>query len=228
MEINAVPKNIGSALQRLVMNALAVFKPLPRLSTALVAGHLKTTVLTVLVLGLLTIGSPAAVAQDVFQVNYFSNANTSGAPDGTLRITNPGLTYGNLCALIYVFDADQQLSECCGCVQSRDGLRTLSVNQDLTKNPLTGVKSTNGVVEIVSARFLPPDPCLPTADPEPNLRAFMTHVVAHPEPVPWIVLETESFDSTLGANELAALQAQCTFIQILGSGQGICTCGTGD
>jgi hypothetical protein len=209
------------------MNALRFCKTLPRLSTALVACHLKTTVLSVLALGLLAFGSPAAAAQDVFQVNYFSNANTSGAPDGTLRITNPGLTYGNLCALIYVFDADQQLSECCGCVQSPDGLRTLSVNQDLTKNPLTGVKSTNGVVKIVSARFLPSDPCRPTADPEPNLRAFMTHLVfdKHKD---WIVLETESLDSTLGANELAALQAQCTFIQTFGSGHGICTCGTGD
>jgi len=211
------------------MKALRVCKTSPRLSTALVAGQLKTTFLTVLALGLLTIGSRAAVAQDVFQVNYFSNANTSGAPDGTLRITNPGLTYGNLCALIYVFDADQQLSECCGCVQSRDGLRTLSVNKDLTSNPLTGVKSTNGVVEIVSARFLPPDPCEPaTADPEANLRAFMTHPTEYPIPVPWIVLETESSTSTLGAEELTALQGQCAFIKILGSGQGICTCGTGD
>jgi len=46
----------------------------------------------------------------------------------TVRSTNPGLTYGNLCAMIYVFDNDQQLTECCGCVETHNGLRTLSVS----------------------------------------------------------------------------------------------------
>jgi hypothetical protein len=39
------------------------------------------------------------------------------------------------------------------------------------------------------------------------------------------VTETEASDSKLGATELANLQAQCSFINILGSGQGICNCG---
>ena len=96
-------------------------------------------ILPVLVVALLVlgIGSGVAMAQDVYKVNYFSN-NVAGAPDGTVRIDNPGLTYGNLCAMIYVFDADQQLSECCGCVETHNGLRTLSVKRDLTSNPLTG------------------------------------------------------------------------------------------
>ena len=49
---------------------------------------------------------------DVYKVNYFAN-NVAAAPDETVRIDNPGLTYGNMCANIYVFDNDQQLSECC-------------------------------------------------------------------------------------------------------------------
>ena len=59
-------------------------------------------------LSLLTAGLGVASAQDVFKINYFSN-NAAPAPDATVRIDNPGLTYGNLCAMIYVFDADQQL-----------------------------------------------------------------------------------------------------------------------
>ena len=169
----------------------------------------------------------AAPAPDVYKVDYFSN-NVAGAPDGTVRIDNPGLTYGNLCALIYVFDADQQLSECCGCVETHNGLRTLSLRSDLTSNPLTGVVSTNGMVKIVSS--LPGSTgCDPTANvaPTANLRAWVTHignVVGGEYPI----TETESSDSTLGVTELSNLQTQCSFVRILGSGRGTCSCGTED
>jgi hypothetical protein len=164
---------------------------------------------------------------DVFKVNYFSN-NVTGAPDATLRIDNPGLTYGNLCALIYVFDADQQLSECCGCMETHNGLRTLSVHSDLTRNPLTGVVSANGVVKLVSS--LPGSTgCDPTGNvaPAANLRAWVTHI-GNAVGSTYPITETESSNSTLGATELSNLQAQCAFAQILGSGQGTCSCGTGD
>ena len=185
--------------------------------------------LSILAIATLVFGiASVAVAQDVYKVNYFANANTAGAPDATVRINNTGLTYGNLCAMIYVFDNDQQLSECCGCVVTHNGLRTLSVDTDLTGNPLTGVKSTNGVIKIVSAA-VNNSPCDPTANvfPRQDVRVWVTHIqnkvgTAYP------VTETESSDSPLGATELANLQAQCAFVNILGSKHGICTCGTGD
>jgi len=184
--------------------------------------------------GLITIGAGIASAQvtigaspDVFKVNYFAN-NAAPAPDATVRIDNPGLTYGNLCAMIYVFDADQQLTECCGCVETHNGLRTLSVRSNLTSNPLTGVVSRTGVIKIVSAA-VNNSPCDPTSNvtPTANLRIWATHIqnavgTAYP------ITESESSDSNLGATELANLQAQCSFVNILGSGQGICSCGTGD
>jgi hypothetical protein len=186
-------------------------------------------ILPVLVVALLVlgIGSGIAMAQDVYKVNYFSN-NAAPAPDATVRIDNPGLTYGNLCAMVYVFDADQQLSECCGCVETHNGLRTLSVRRDLTSNPLTGRVSTNGVIKVVSAA-VNNSPCDPTSNvkPTPNLRVWVTHI-QNPVGAAFPITETESSDSTLGATELANLQAQCAFINILGSGQGICSCGTGD
>ena len=186
-------------------------------------------ILPVLVVALLVlgVGSGIAMAQDVFKVNYFSN-NVAGAPDGTVRIDNPGLTYGNLCAMIYVFDADQQLTECCGCVETHNGLRTLSVRSNLTSNPLTGRVSTNGVIKVVSAA-VNNSPCDPTANvaPKANLRVWATHI-QNPVGAAFPITETESSDSTLGATELANLQAQCAFVNILGSGQGICSCGTGD
>jgi len=187
-------------------------------------------ILPILILALLVLGlTSGAMAQtDVFRINYFSNANVAGAPDATVRIDNPGLTYGNLCAMVYVFDADQQLTECCGCVETHNGLRTLSVNGDLTSNPLIGIRSNAGVIKVVSAA-VNNSPCDPTSNvaPTPNLRVWATHIqnkvgTAYP------ITETESSDSTLGATELANLQAQCAFIGILGSGHGVCSCGTGD
>src|SRR6202007_3117925 len=154
----------------------------------------KTLLVAVAIVGLAITGAGAASAQDVYKINYFSN-NAAPAPDATVRISNPGLTYGNLCAMIYVFDADQQMTECCGCVETHNGLRTLSVRSNLTSNPLTGVVSRNGVIKIVSARANG-SPCDPTSGvtPTPNLRAWVTHVgsaIGSSYPV----TETESSDS---------------------------------
>jgi len=187
----------------------------------------KTLFLALVVVGLVTIGAGVASAQDVYKINYFSN-NAAPAPDATVRISNPGLTYGNLCAMVYVFDSDQQLTECCGCVETHNGLRTISVRSNLTSNPLTGVVSRAGVIKVVSAA-VNNSPCDPTSNVKPtaNLRAWVTHI-QNPVGTAFPITETESSDSTLGATELANLQAQCAFIGILGSGHGICSCGTGD
>ncbi len=189
---------------------------------------LRTLSIALAIASIFAIGTAVASAQtDVYKLNYFAN-NRAPAPDATVRIDNPGLTYGNLCAMIYVFDADQQLTECCGCVETHNGLRTLSVRSNLTSNPLTGVVSTNGMIKIVAAA-VNNSPCDPTANvaPKANLRAWVTHI-QNPVGTAYPITETEFSDSTLGATELANLQAQCAFVGILGSGQGICTCGTGD
>jgi hypothetical protein len=184
----------------------------------------------------------ASAQTDVFWVNYFSNnLAPAPAPTATVRIDNPGLTYGTLCAMIYVFDNDQQLTECCGCQETHNGLRTLSVRTDLTRNPLTGVISDNGVIKVVSAAVngsnYPyfPYGCDPTANvsPKANLRVWVTHIqnasaLGTFGGTVWPTTETESSASALGATELANLQAQCSFINILGSGHGECSCGTGD
>jgi hypothetical protein len=190
-------------------------------------------VLPILAIALVvSLGTTVALAQDVYRLNYFSN-NAAPAPDATVRIDNPGLTYGNLCAMIYVFDQDQQLTECCGCVETHNGLRTISVRTNLTSNPLTGIVSRNGVIKIVSAAVnggsFNGTGCGPDANvtPQANLRSWVTHI-QNPVGTAFPITETESSDSTLGATELANLQAQCAFVGILGSGHGICSCGFGD
>src|SRR5271157_346645 len=170
-----------------------------------------------------------SVAQDVYQVNYYANANTLYAPDATVYIDNPGAAaYTNLCAMIYVFTYDEQMAECCGCGETPNNLDTLSVNYDLTSNPLTSTIPQNGVIKIVSA-LVNNAPCDPTANvtPTPNLREWATHV-QNKVGASYPITESEFSDSALDPTELANLQAQCSFINILGSGSGICTCGVGD
>ncbi len=172
-------------------------------------------------------GSANVTVKPVLAVSYFSNAHTSGVADATVRLTNPGVTGASLCAEIYVFDQSQQLSECCGCVVSPDGLRTLSVNTDLTGNPLTGATSTAGVVKIVSADASVNPSCNPTAIvPKASLVAWSTNI-QKPSASAFAITETTFQLGALGDDELAALQNQCSFALTLGSGQGVCSCGTG-
>lgn len=169
-----------------------------------------------------TVTTPPA---DTFKVEYFSNANTAGAPDATVRLTNPGTSGGNVCANIFVFDANQELSECCSCFLSPDGLRTLSVNTDLTDNPLTGVTLNTGVIKLISTTLTGGSCPLPTRiNATPALRAWGTHI----QNGSFAITEDNAQDATLSTGEVNRLQSECRAVQLDGSGKGICSCGTGD
>jgi hypothetical protein len=92
---------------------------------------------------------------------------SGGAGDATVRIINPTAEHGNLCALIYVFDDNEELQTCCGCPVTPDGMRTLSVLNDLTLD--FGVNKGNltaGVIDVISSEqnF---DPGVPPLGPNP-------------------------------------------------------------
>lgn len=167
-------------------------------------------------------------APDLLKVNYFINANTTGAQDGTVQITNPGSPTGNLCAQIYVYDSNQELSECCSCLVTPDGLRTLSVDNDLTSNPLTGTKLTTGQVSIVAGYTSPTfnNPCSPLNNiVSPTIRAWGTHIYANSGA--YQITESEYSDRELGQwND--NLLIDCAAVGVVGSGSGVCTCGTGN
>ena len=165
----------------------------------------------------------AGPGPDTFKVGYYANAN-SPVPDGTVRITNVGTNIttpgsGNLCALIYVFEPDQQMAECCGCLITPDGLLTLSINANLTDNPLTPVTLTTGAIKIVSSAGGACNAAKPT--PVPGIRAWGTHIQNDGS-----TTETEFTDSTLSTGELNLLKSKCSSIQSNGSGFGICRCGS--
>jgi len=163
--------------------------------------------------------TPHTPPADTLNVDYFSNANTPGAPDGELRMTNPGTT-GDLWSAIYIFDPEQEMSECCACFSSVDGGTGMSINNDLTNNPLTGVILTTGLIKIVSTEGTNAYQLIPT----PSLRGWTTHI----QNGSFAVTETASQNATLSTAEVNRLEAECSGIQTDGSGKGICGCGSGE
>jgi len=184
---------------------------------------------------LLTFAS-LALAQgigDVYQVNYFSN-RYSGTPgtnylDQTVRVINPGeqgtpliKSQGTVCADIYVFDSGQEMIECCSCPITANGLLRLSVNWELTSNPLTGYPPpSDGVIKLVSDNGSNCDPTSPV--PTVDLRAWSTHLQA-PDGSHLVTTETEFQFAALQQDELQFLGLACSFVQYLGSGRGTCSC----
>lgn len=118
------------------------------------------------------------------------------------------------------------MSECCGCLVSQDGLLTLSLRKNLLSNPLTGVPSTAGTVVVIPAAQASSGGCNASSlTPAGSLIAWSTRLPASPSAQSSTVDETFS-NSPLDPNSAAAIQAQCSFVQKLGSGQGLCGCGS--
>ena len=198
---------------------------------------LKTFCLVAALVGLAATLPAQTTYPGTFKVGYYSQAtqqcsgpNNGGCggpinpPDTTVYITNVGTQTGtttdpsgDLCALIYVFEPDQQLAECCGCAITPDGLLTLSVSNNLTSNSLTGATLVNGAIKILSSTSCNAAKPAPAA----GVRAWLTQV----QPAPSNALtETAFSDATLSAGELSNLAAECKILQTEGSGAGICTC----
>ena len=100
---------------------------------------------------------------------YGGKGASGGVGDGLLRIVNGGDVgpeqRGTLCAYIYVFDDLEEMQACCGCPVTPDGVRTMSVINNVTKN--FGVNRGNlnaGVIDVLSAT---PDLFLPKPVPLP-------------------------------------------------------------
>jgi len=173
---------------------------------------------------MLGIASGSALAQNVgdnsvYFTTYYSNANTSGAPDGTVRIINDGDTGGSLYAAFYVFDDSEELTECCACVVTPDGLLSESVNKNLTANPLTGRINSRGVIKVISSASGDDTNVKPTA----GLREWATHIQKTGGSPAYAVTETLAADSNLAAGEQTLLQELCYFDGLLSGTPCSCT-----
>lgn len=87
--------------------------------------------------------------------------NTESLNDNIIRLVNPnGAANANLagaktqtvCAMIYVFDDDEEMGECCGCPLSSTQLATFSVDSNLNSNwGLNQGTEFNGAIAIVAS-----------------------------------------------------------------------------
>jgi len=172
--------------------------------------------------------SASVTVTPLMTVSYFNRANAaSSGYDSTLRITNPGYVSGDLCAMVYVFDRNQELNECCGCSISDSGLLTLSLTNNLTANPLTGKPPIAGTIDIVPSSPGSNGQCN-AGSPSPNgvLLGWETNVQGTTGG--YQVTEAPVTLTPLADGEAQVLASECSMIQQLGSGAGVCTCGTGN
>jgi hypothetical protein len=204
-----------------------------------------TTVAAVLVLAF----SARAGAQDVFfALGYYANANTVGAPDGTLRLINDGFRgdsspNGDLCAAIYVYDDQENQQECCSCRITPNGYLALSINSNLTANNPPHKALHRGVIKLVSSQPTSAFTCVGVtsvcdattatinnnANTHIGIRAWLTHIEKVGSAYQ---TSTEDLkDSTLDTNatspnaEAVKLAADCKALRTAGNGvTGVCSC----
>ncbi len=203
--------------------------------------------------GTVTGSLPGAVLWGYYQ----TNDSEFGYGDSILRLINPnGAANGNLagareqtvCAMIYVFDEDQEMGECCGCPLSSAKLNTFSAYKNLTSNwslPLLGEdvcqSDACGSVAIVASapNALPTctgqsgacnGGCDPTNVPgysvttASNLLGSFTHNQGINTKSSQLT-EIGLFDDAGGdPTNLIYLQNQCGALIGNGSGSGFCNC----
>ena len=163
-----------------------------------------------------------------YLVSYF-NTNAPGANElQDIRLVNFGAggtplssPVGDVCANIYVFDANQEMVECCSCRITPNGVIRLSVGYGLTSSPVTGVIPVNGDIKILSTAANGQATCTPltlNAGLIDSTVGFATHLqLGFPteHQIPAVALST---------GEQQFLPQACQFARYLGSGKGVCTC----
>jgi hypothetical protein len=180
-------------------------------------GFLMLTLAIALMLGGTALAQNPITEDSPYFTTYYSNANTTGAPDETVRIINGGATGNNLYADIYVFDDSEELQECCSCQVTPDGLLSESVNKNLTANPITGIKPTRGVIKVLAGTV---NDATAIGNLSPGLSGWSTHVQKLSSG--FLLTEASMHPMSLSADEFSLLQSLCLFDKRL-SGQP-CTC----
>src|ERR1017187_5213195 len=120
-------------------------------------------------------GSSGSAGQGTFLSGYFDLGSTG---DNVLRIENPTSANGNLCAMIYVFDANEEMGECCGCLLTPNQLLQDSVKTVINAGwQIAPGAPSSGVIQIVSALPNNGRLCSPfqVYTPTPTLNGWITH-----------------------------------------------------
>ena len=101
--------------------------------------------------------------------------DVGGNGDNILRLINPAgnanAVFGpvtNTCAMIYVFDDDQEMGECCGCPLSPADLATFSVQHNLTDNWIFGDGPDGNGAGAIAVVAVAPNVEFVSSDDAPN------------------------------------------------------------
>jgi len=194
-----------------------------------------------------------------FQVRYASNLT---AGDSVVNITNTGANgnslfgpgfggpAGNICVNVYAFSPDEQMVSCCSCLVTPNGIVSLSANNDLVSNTLTGLRPDSIVIKLVATGTGRSAPGVPTFNGSSctnsaalvgtlfpvagsGMLAWGTTIHAAPAAGVFTVTETPFLPAALqtnielggnlsNTNELTSLANRC--VNIIGNGStfGIC------
>jgi len=175
------------------------------------------------------------------------NVTNTGANGASLFGPGFGGAAGNICVNVYTFSPDEQLISCCSCLITPNGLVSLSVQNDLISNTLTGVRPNSVVVKLLAtatgiangAPSFSGSTCTNSAAGAGTtfpiavaggMAAWGTTLHSATAPTgtgttttgPYSVTETAFTPSTLSAGELASVTNRCTNIIGNGSTFGIC------
>ncbi|MGA8537875.1 MAG: hypothetical protein WB566_00160 [Terriglobales bacterium] len=133
----------------------------------------------------------------------------------------------------FVFDDSEELTQCCSCLVTPDGVLSESVKLNVTANSIRGIVNTRGVIKVISSFVGTSAPNF-TNIPIAGLRVSMTHVqgtkvtlsagnsVVPVVSGPFFVTETLAADSNLSTPEETLMENLCKYDYLL-SGKP-CTC----
>jgi hypothetical protein len=180
------------------------------------------------VLGMLAFAGAALAQNDTYQVAYAANLLIG---DSYVNMTNSGEVNGfdpagRICINVYTFDPSEELIACCSCPVTPDGLKSLSVKQDLVSNTLTPGVPGSVVIKLLATIPGAGTTCNPAS---PSTTTFATGMAAwatslHQNTASGNFELTENAfqPKVLSPSELTKLTTYCGFIQANGSGFGIC------
>jgi hypothetical protein len=202
--------------------------------------HLRSALLTALVLATAAFAQNPITADSPFQVRYAANLNLG---ESYINITNtsangdpaqgPGFggASGNINVNVYAFDQGEELISCCCCLVTPDQTVNLGVKRDLTVKTLTGVVPNSVTVKLyatLAGAGGTASSCGNSAATVAGttgvsgMAAWGTTLHATPTAGVYATTETAFTASTLSAGELASISGRCASILGNGSGFGVC------
>ena len=165
---------------------------------------------------------------------YYDTDETYGNGDNLLRLIDPngcgngfGISNGactseaDQCAMIYVFDDDQEMGECCGCPITPNELVEFSVEGNLTKNFQQQVPDIgNGTIVVVGSGFNAPTGCNPLNETCNSFGSPSSGAPGCDPTRPPIIAGDTNLDGSITHNELISGTHGLTEIPLFDQGSG--------